>query len=166
MVQLHAYVRTLGTTGEATFGLVTASATTTSHLLMNVDAAVVLRRMVEALRSAHLDVRHVLHLRLYYNSCVDTMTTNDHDDQGMRLRLALQAAMGCVFDETCWPASTVIPVNGLRLCWLGSPASSTAETIPMTTDPSNDDPPFLALQAIGLDPVHLEQSIWIRHGRR
>lgn len=173
MVQIQTYVRSLGTTGEASFGLVTASVATNHP---NVDPSFVLRRMLKALRRTHVDVRHVLHLRLYY--CVDLTTTNnnnDDNDHGMRLRLALQAAMGCVFDETCWPASTVIPVHGLRVCWLGEPTSSTVSerapekkttTTTSTTVPNkNDAQPFLALQAIALDPIHLEQSMWIRHGR-
>lgn len=167
-VQVHSYVRSLGASGEASFGFVTASAgvnninnNNSKSIDVNMDVCWVLRRMLEALRHAHLDARHVLQLRLYYSV---TVILDADDSNAQFLHSALQAAMGTVFDETCWPASTVIPVHGLDVVWLGdsAPAASALDS----NNNYNDTRPVLALQAMALDPVHLEQSIWIRHGRR
>lgn len=156
--QIYCHIRTLGSKA-ATFGLVAASMHSRpvqrfEHFL---DSQSVLKDMMFALLTdTNFDAQHVLHLRLYYIATKRAFggtkpQTNVATDDGIRLRLAFQTVVGSMFDDNSIPTTTCVPVTALHIL--------------NTTNSNIDLSPCLAIQAVSIDPIHLEQSIWIKYGR-
>ena len=116
-----------------------------------------------------LDTSSTLNMRLYYVATVaspndseggggvSTVAIND----GIQLRSSLQSAIASWRNDSksCLPATTVVPVQGMHLI----PSKPLSSTTNSTTSPGWST--LLAIQALVVDPVHLETEIWINHGR-
>jgi diphthine-ammonia ligase len=142
-LQIETSFRFLGRR-DAACAIVTAATEIRDTVAADLDLGLVLRQMLLSLKSEpDFDSESILHLRLYY------VVSSDSDNDGLLLRAAFQVCLGTAFGTTA-PATTVVPVRGMSVL-------NTASNSPCR--------PFLALHAISIDPVRLEQSIWIRHGR-
>jgi hypothetical protein len=118
---------------------------------------------VDFVESSGLRVQEIAHVRLYHigaNFSESTKNESAHViDDGTRLRSTLKSVLGCRLAATDgkWsvinaPATTVVPVQAIKVI---SPSSS--HVIEGTT--------VLGMQILLADPVHMENELWIHHGR-
>jgi hypothetical protein len=105
---------------------------------------------ITSLKSAALGLHQVLNVRLYYVTC----TADGNDGLSWRSSLATSLAVHVARCEhntlgLMRPATSVIPVSRMKF---------------VKGDDLVSDP-FLTLQAMAIDPVHMETELWIHHGR-
>ena len=166
-LKIDGTVRLIGR-GCAAAVVVTASRKNTEMVpLVDVDTVLcdmldTVDKVLSAGRSG-LESSNTLNLRLYYVATeqvmVDGGVTKVAKDDGTQLRSSFQAAIASWQKEasSCWPAGTVIPVQGMKLIPSNPSVNEAPNGQTWTT--------FLAIQAFVIDPVHLETEIWINHGR-
>jgi hypothetical protein len=157
-VQIDSYFRCLGSSRTASCALVVAHMAhggkynTASETRSVADPSTVLHAMIMALKMEnHFDSDNILHIRLYYiNTSID----------GILVRDVLESTMQESFHATvdARPATTVIPVTdmGIVLHHLSQNGKSVS---------NRTFYPFLAMQALSIDPIRTEQSVWIHEGR-
>jgi diphthine-ammonia ligase len=148
-VQMNVSFRSIGANGAACFALVTAALESRGD--SPCDTLSVLTGMLRALcENPPFDVSNVLQVRLYHVAALFDPSSASviPQDDGTQLRSAFSAAVTSVFPDAK-PATTVVPVRGMRV--LNQYMIGCA--------------PMFAVQAMALDPVKLETSLWIQHGR-
>lgn len=156
-------IRLTATTASVGYGCaamctVAASSSIGDHLDF-IDPEIVLLEMLDAaiasLKSAALGLHQVLHVRLYYvTSTEDGAAFPGDDGVSWRSSLATSLAVnvarrGNNTPRHMRPATSVIPVRGMKFA----------------RGDNLDTGPFLALQAMAIDPIHMETEMWIHHGR-
>jgi uncharacterized protein (TIGR00290 family) len=157
-IQIRSYFRCLGSHATAC-ALVTASICCDDDIIELdpatavdvVDPYSVLRSMIQAMTAeSHYDHDNILHLRLYYIKA----TTERYN-----VRQALQSILQYSFRSTgVIPATTIIPVTDMDVIQ-PHPLNNIASRSIRSTHP------FFAIQAISMDPIRTEQSLWIHEGR-
>jgi diphthine-ammonia ligase len=109
---------------------------------------------VTSLKSSSLGLHQVLNIRLYYvASNLDGVASDD----GLRWRSSLATSLAIkssLFGNNSTtkmgvPATSVVPVRGMQF----------------VRDVDQSDAPFVALQVMAINPVHMETELWIHHGR-
>jgi hypothetical protein len=133
--------------GCAAIGFTTASygiSSNAKHLRLDIVLEKMLSSAVSILKSANLGIFNILHIRLFY-------TSNPNRDDSLALRSYLQAALSSKFSHDGkyqLPATSFVPVNAMAL----SPSFSSSY-------------PFITMQFIVADLLHMETEMWIHHNR-
>jgi hypothetical protein len=111
---------------------------------VQIDMDSILSKMIysasSVLKSASLENRYTLHIRVFYLS--------DRGYDGIALRHSFQNQISSIWSTHSLPATSFVPVDGI---YLSQSKSSTM--------------PFLAMQIISLNLVHMESDMWIHHNR-
>ena len=169
-IDINISIRMIGD-GCAAMAVVSASAPDRSDDTENVapiDIEHLLDSMIGALfqirfrESSELSIEDIVHVRLYHvgaliSDSLETERTHAIDD-GMRLRLSLHSVLASRCATASGkhaanaPACSVVPVQAMKVV----PASSSSN-IKGTT--------VLAMQVLVADLVHMEDEMWIHHGR-
>jgi diphthine-ammonia ligase len=143
-IEIKSIVRTMGK-GSYANTFVTAeckSSVTDDEILIHLDS--ILSKMIrianDTLKSASLDKRYTLHMRIFYLS--------DHGYDGLALRCSFQNQISSIWSTHSLPATSFVPVDGMYL------SQSKSSAIP-----------FLAIQIISANLVHMETEMWIHHNR-
>jgi enamine deaminase RidA (YjgF/YER057c/UK114 family) len=156
-IQVDASMRALGR-GCAAAVIVTVSTDATTKAL-DVQLNALLGDMLMAVDKvlaegrSGLKAANTVHVRLYY---VATEQSSSGEikvkDDGLALRSSLQSSIASWRkNEESLPASTLVPVQGMKLI---TPKSNAKELVTM-----------MAMQVLVVDPVHMETEIWINKGR-
>jgi diphthine-ammonia ligase len=156
-IQVDASSRVLGR-GCAAAVIVTASTDTTTKAL-DVQLGALLGDMLLAVDKvlaegrSGLKAANTVHVRLYH---VATEQSSSGEikvkDDGVGLRSSLQSSIASWRkNEESLPASTLVPVQGMKLI---TAKSNTKDMVTM-----------MAMQVLVVDPVHMETEIWINKGR-
>ena len=156
-IQVDASLRALGR-GCAAAVIVTASTDATTKAL-DVQLGALLGDMLTAVDKvlaegrSGLKAANTVHVRLYYVATEQSSSGEIRvNDDGVALRSSLQSSIASWRkNEESLPASTLVPVQGLKLI---TPKSNAKEMVTM-----------MAMQVLVVDPVHMETEMWINKGR-
>jgi diphthine-ammonia ligase len=107
------------------------------------------------------DLHNVLHIRFYY--LVKYQDSGAGMDESS-IRLSLYLSLGHVFTPATTPAVTVVPVSDMFTLFHNK-EEIWDQHLPEEGAGAAMCPTLFALQALSIDPVHLEQSIWIHQER-
>lgn len=122
-----------------------------------VEPEPVLSEMIDAtissLEESSLCLSQMLHVRLYY---VATDESGIASDDGLQWRTSLSTALalkagseGNNSKVAGLPAISVVPVRGIKF----------------VCDVDLVGTPFVAIQVLAIDPIHMETELWIHHAR-
>jgi hypothetical protein len=169
-IQIDASFRTLGRSGArapvasalvtAKLGASPSSSSLDCRCMVNHRA--VMTAMLTKLREERsFDMHNVLHIRFYY-------LANDQESGAGKdessIRLALYLSLGYVFTPATTPAVTVVPVSDMFTLFHNN-EDIWDQHLEENVEAALCYPTLFALQALSIDPVHLEQSIWIHQER-
>lgn len=157
-MNINSWIRVIGHRCAAT-AVITASnnnSTETVDLCIETllyDMLVYLDKVLAEARSG-LSASNVLHVRLFYvatgkSSTGDIKAKND----GLQIRISLQSAIkSWAGGRGSCPSTTVVPVHAIDV--ISSSFSFEGKV------------PLFAMQALIIDPIHMETEIWIRKDRQ
>lgn len=156
-IRIDASLRALSHQGAA-IGLVSASATQATAGEQAINMIMLIQDMLHALSNVMSNGRsglvpsNIIHLRLFH--VATSQVTNGiyaPRDDGLHLRCAFQSAVSQWGTNLSLPALSVVPVHSIDII------NGTSQTANGSI--------IYCLQALLLDPVHLETDIWINKDR-
>jgi hypothetical protein len=169
-IKIHASFRALGRSGArapVASALVTAKlgSSPASFSLdgcpMRNQRTVMTAMLTKLMEEESFDMHNVLHIRFYYLAN-DPYSGAGTDESSIRLSLYL--SLGNVFTPATTPAVTVVPVSDMFTLFHSNEEWDQAEE-GLVVGLTRWCPTLFSLQALSIDPVHLEQSIWIHQER-
>lgn len=143
-IEIKSIARSVGNRSFANTFVTAAYKSSVADDEVQIDMDSILSKMIysaiSVLKSASLENRYTLHIRVFYLS--------ERGYDGIALRYSFQNQISSIWSTHSLPATSFVPVDGI---YLSQSKSSTT--------------PFLAMQIISLNLVHMESDMWIHHNR-
>lgn len=144
-IEIKSIVRSVGNGSYANTFVTAAIKSSDSDDEMQISLDSILSKMIHTansiLESASLEKRYTLHIRIFYLS--------DQGYDALALRFSLHNQISAIWPTHSLPAISFVPVDGIFL-------SSQSKSFTM---------PFLAMQILSANLVHMETDMWIHHDR-